>query len=348
MQHVRGARSPLVSWMDGKHALVAFRAALDGLVPYQPGRPVELVRRELGLTGPVVKLASNEGQYGPFPAALEAIARAAAEGNRYPDGGCYALRAALAERHGLDRRPGRGRQRRRRRAQLPRARDARARRRGRVLLAVVPGVPDQRGQDGRRLACARRSRAARYDLDALAAGDHAAHEDRLRHEPEQPDRRMVAARGARPLPRRAARARAAGDRRGLHRVRRRSRLPRRRCASTCSKAAACVVLRTFSKIYGLAGLRVGWGAMPLDVAAALEQGQERVRREPAGAGRRAARASARSARSRAARRDPRRARAADRRPRRARPRAAPGGRELRRRSMSATAPRSPPRSSGSA
>jgi hypothetical protein len=36
-----------------------FRSAVDGLVPYQPGRPVELVRRELGLTGPVVKLASN-------------------------------------------------------------------------------------------------------------------------------------------------------------------------------------------------------------------------------------------------------------------------------------------------
>src|SRR3978361_1425271 len=79
-----------------------FRMALETLVPYVPGRPVELVQRELGLTGPVTKLASNEGRYGPFPAALEAIARAAAEGNRYPDGGCYALRNALAERHGLE------------------------------------------------------------------------------------------------------------------------------------------------------------------------------------------------------------------------------------------------------
>jgi histidinol-phosphate aminotransferase len=79
-----------------------FRAALDTLVPYQPGRPVELVQRELGLTGPLIKLASNEGQYGPFPVALEAIARAAAEGNRYPDGGCWAVRNALAEHHGVD------------------------------------------------------------------------------------------------------------------------------------------------------------------------------------------------------------------------------------------------------
>jgi histidinol-phosphate aminotransferase len=48
-----------------------------------------------------VKLASNEGPYGPFPAALEAIARAAPELNRYPDGGAYLLRTALAERHGV-------------------------------------------------------------------------------------------------------------------------------------------------------------------------------------------------------------------------------------------------------
>jgi histidinol-phosphate aminotransferase len=48
-----------------------------------------------------VKLASNEGPFGPFPAALEAIERAASELNRYPDGGAYRLHAALAERHGV-------------------------------------------------------------------------------------------------------------------------------------------------------------------------------------------------------------------------------------------------------
>jgi histidinol-phosphate aminotransferase len=75
-----------------------FRAALDGLVPYEPGKPVEEVRRELGLER-IVKLASNEGPYGPFPAALEALARVQGELNRYPDGGSYRLRSALAERH---------------------------------------------------------------------------------------------------------------------------------------------------------------------------------------------------------------------------------------------------------
>ena len=76
------------------------RPALDGLVPYEPGKPVEEVQRELGLER-VVKLASNEGPFGPFPAAEVAIARATVELNRYPDGGAWRLRNALAERHGV-------------------------------------------------------------------------------------------------------------------------------------------------------------------------------------------------------------------------------------------------------
>jgi histidinol-phosphate aminotransferase len=77
-----------------------FRPAIEALVPYEPGKPVEEVQRELGLER-VVKLASNEGPFGPFPAALEVLERSIPELNRYPDGGCYALRAALAERHDL-------------------------------------------------------------------------------------------------------------------------------------------------------------------------------------------------------------------------------------------------------
>jgi histidinol-phosphate aminotransferase len=76
------------------------RPALAELVPYEPGKPVEEVQRELGLER-VVKLASNEGPFGPFPAAREALERAAGELNRYPDGGAYRLRHALAERHGV-------------------------------------------------------------------------------------------------------------------------------------------------------------------------------------------------------------------------------------------------------
>jgi histidinol-phosphate aminotransferase len=77
-----------------------FRPAIADLIPYEPGKPVEEVQRELGLTR-VVKLASNEGQFGPFPAAIEAIERGARELNRYPDGGAYRLRTALADKHGV-------------------------------------------------------------------------------------------------------------------------------------------------------------------------------------------------------------------------------------------------------
>jgi histidinol-phosphate aminotransferase len=77
-----------------------FRPAVQGLVPYEPGKPVEEVQRELGLDR-CVKLASNEGPFGPFPAALEALARHATELNRYPDGGAWRLRSELAERHGV-------------------------------------------------------------------------------------------------------------------------------------------------------------------------------------------------------------------------------------------------------
>jgi histidinol-phosphate aminotransferase len=88
-----------VSSAQGGDARV-IRTALDELVPYEPGRPVEDVQRELGLER-VVKLASNEGPFGPFPAAQEAIARATLEFNRYPDGGAWRLRTALAGHHAV-------------------------------------------------------------------------------------------------------------------------------------------------------------------------------------------------------------------------------------------------------
>jgi histidinol-phosphate aminotransferase len=77
-----------------------FKPAVRDLVPYEPGKPVEEVQRELGLER-VIKLASNEGPFGPLPEALDALAEAAPELNRYPDGGGYRLRIALAERHGV-------------------------------------------------------------------------------------------------------------------------------------------------------------------------------------------------------------------------------------------------------
>jgi histidinol-phosphate aminotransferase len=70
-------------------------SALDQMVPYEPGRPLELVMREFGLSE-VVKLASNEFPLPPFDEVKRAVVEALDGLNRYPDGHCTDLRAALA------------------------------------------------------------------------------------------------------------------------------------------------------------------------------------------------------------------------------------------------------------
>jgi histidinol-phosphate aminotransferase len=77
------------------------RPALAGVDAYEPGRPADEVRRERGVAS-VVKLASNEGPFPPMPGAVAAIREAAAGVRAYPDAGAWALRDALADRTGLD------------------------------------------------------------------------------------------------------------------------------------------------------------------------------------------------------------------------------------------------------
>ncbi|MBX6377183.1 MAG: histidinol-phosphate transaminase [Clostridia bacterium] len=76
------------------------RTAVRGLEPYVPGTPMEAVRDRFGLTD-VVKLASNENPLGPSPRALQALAAAARELHRYPDASAWALRVAIGKHHGL-------------------------------------------------------------------------------------------------------------------------------------------------------------------------------------------------------------------------------------------------------
>lgn len=68
-----------------------------GIKPYVPGKPIEEVKREFGLKS-VIKLASNENPYGPSPKVLKAICAAAKTLNRYPDGSCFALRQEVSKR----------------------------------------------------------------------------------------------------------------------------------------------------------------------------------------------------------------------------------------------------------
>ena len=75
---------------------------LHDLPSYQPGRPIEEVAREIGLpAGDIIKLASNENPLGPSPAALAAMQRVLANLNLYPDGNAFYLKQALAKKLGL-------------------------------------------------------------------------------------------------------------------------------------------------------------------------------------------------------------------------------------------------------
>lgn len=81
--------------------MVSPRPAVQALPSYRPGRNPADLAREIGVDR-AVKLASNEVAFPPLPAVVQAIAAAAGETNRYPDNGAAVLTAALAERYGVD------------------------------------------------------------------------------------------------------------------------------------------------------------------------------------------------------------------------------------------------------
>lgn len=76
------------------------RACLEKIKPYVPGKPVEEVERELGLKN-VIKLASNENPLGASPLAITAMQENAPKMNIYPDGNCFYLKEALAKKLNL-------------------------------------------------------------------------------------------------------------------------------------------------------------------------------------------------------------------------------------------------------
>ena len=74
---------------------------IEELKPYEPGKPIEELERELGIKG-AVKLASNENPLGPSPMAVKAIQDSLANLHRYPDGAGFSLRQALAQKFGVE------------------------------------------------------------------------------------------------------------------------------------------------------------------------------------------------------------------------------------------------------
>ena len=77
-----------------------FRSDISSIPRYVPGRPIDDVARELGITS-IDKLASNECPVEPFPEVQAAIAAGGAGLNRYPDSAGYELTKTIADHHGV-------------------------------------------------------------------------------------------------------------------------------------------------------------------------------------------------------------------------------------------------------
>jgi histidinol-phosphate aminotransferase len=86
--------------MTGAHPGELASAAVLSLSPYVPGKPISELAREYGLSD-IIKLASNENPYGPSPAALAAMHSALTEAWLYPDGSAHELKQALATHLGV-------------------------------------------------------------------------------------------------------------------------------------------------------------------------------------------------------------------------------------------------------
>ncbi len=81
-----------------------FRPEIAALSPYEVGRPISEVARDLGLDpASIIRLTANETPFGPFPGVAEAAAEALAGANRYPDNDSWDLSNALASELGVDR-----------------------------------------------------------------------------------------------------------------------------------------------------------------------------------------------------------------------------------------------------
>ena len=180
-------RHPMTDTGRHQPPLRLTRADLDALPNYVPGRSPADLARELGLAE-AIKLASNEVPYGPLPGVVEAVAEAVAGSHRYPDMGVVALRerARRAVRRG--RRPDRHRLRLGGAGRAPGPGHLPARRRDALLVAVVRGVPDHRGDQRRdqRAGAQRRRARPRPGRDGRR-GDRP-DPDGPGLQPEQPDR----------------------------------------------------------------------------------------------------------------------------------------------------------------
>jgi histidinol-phosphate aminotransferase len=244
-------------------------AHIRGIAPYVAGKPIDELARELGLDpASIVKLASNENPRGPSPAVAAAMRAAMAEVTRYPDSNGFALKAAIAARFGVAPESivlGNG---------------------SNDILELVthaflqPGDEAVYSQYGFVVyPLATQARGARgiavpardfgHDLDAMAAAVTPATRIVFVANPNNPTGTWIA-------PERIRRFIAAMPRDvvvGLDEAYNEYLAPRddAQSAQWLSDLPNLVVSRTFSKAYGLAGLRVGYGVMRPEVADLLNR-----------------------------------------------------------------------------
>lgn len=92
---------PGISAPDRRPMKLTIPNYISDLKPYKPGKPMEELEREYGISDSI-KLASNENPLGPSPKALAAIRKAVMRLHRYPDGSGYALKRKISEKFGID------------------------------------------------------------------------------------------------------------------------------------------------------------------------------------------------------------------------------------------------------
>lgn len=80
--------------------MIEFKNNLNHIKPYVPGKPIEEVRRELGIEDEIIKLASNENPVGVSPKAMEALRGSIANVNTYPDDSSFYLKQSIGEKRG--------------------------------------------------------------------------------------------------------------------------------------------------------------------------------------------------------------------------------------------------------
>lgn len=230
-------------------------AEIDSLVPYPPGKPIEELERELGIKGSI-KLASNENPLGPSPLAVKAVEAALAGLHRYPDGSSHYLKEKLSARLGV---PGdmltfgNGSNEIIElliRTYLGRGAEAVM---GEPSFAVYPLVVQAAGGVARRVPL----KGFTHDLDAMAEGITEATRLIFIANPNNPTGTIVSgAAFERFLKRVPDGVIVCMDEAYIEYVRS-PEFPD--SLKYVREGWPVVVLRTFSKIYGLAGLRIGYG-----------------------------------------------------------------------------------------